>query len=106
VGKYRAGAVSGVSFGVACFAILAGGPWSRFSQVGWQYLAGAALGGLIAFIAATVVHGRRDGSGGTTGALASVAFGWVAAIVAFMVAFACYLLALFILLITSSKVSG
>jgi hypothetical protein len=79
-GKYQAGAVSGISFAVACLAFLAGGPWSQFRHSGGLYTAGAVPGSLAAFTAATVMHGRRGGHGGATRALASMAFGWATAI--------------------------
>jgi hypothetical protein len=80
VGKYQAGAVSGISFAVACFAFLAGGPWSQFRHSGGLYIAGAVLGGLAAFTSATVMHGRRGGRSDASRALGSMAFGWAAAI--------------------------
>jgi hypothetical protein len=101
VGRYQAGAVSGASFAVACLASVAGGPWSRFTPIGWAYVAGAVLGVLVAFIAATVMHGRRGGSGGMTRALASVAFGWAAAIAVVIFAVASYVLVVIALLVLS-----
>ncbi|TVZ01034.1 hypothetical protein EAS64_32485 [Trebonia kvetii] len=83
--KYRAGAVSGTSFALACCLAVAG---SRWRESGAVYVAGVALGGLVAFIAATRMHGRRGGPGGA--ALASAAFGWAAAIAAVIFAVATY----------------
>ena len=57
VGKYRAGAIGGISFALACFAVLAGGP----------------------SIATTVIHGRQGSPGGVGRALGSVALGWATA---------------------------
>lgn len=107
MGRYQAGALSGISFALACFACLGGGPWSRFYSSGWLYVAGAALGGLVAFIATTVMHSRRGGSTGTTRALASMAFGWAAAIAGVIFAVASYVLVVVVLLVLSgSPVTG
>ena len=106
MGRYQAGAVSGASFAVACLAALAGGPWSRITPIGWAYVAGAVLGVLVAFIAATVIHGRRGGSGGMTRALASVAFGWAAAIAIVIFAVASYVLVVIVLVLSGAPVTG
>jgi hypothetical protein len=66
---------------------VAGSRWRQSTDV---YVAGAALGGLVAFIAATRMHGRRGGPGGASRALASAAFGWAAAIAAVIFAVATY----------------
>ena len=84
--KYRAGAVSGTSFALACCIAVAGSRWRESGEV---YVAGVALGGLDAFIAATWMHGRRGGPGASR-ALASAAFGWAAAIAAVIFAVATY----------------
>jgi hypothetical protein len=73
MGKYRAGAVSGISFALACLACLGSGPWSHWRASGGMYIAGAMLGGLAAFITTSVRHARRSTSRGTTGALAEPA---------------------------------
>jgi hypothetical protein len=101
VGKYQAGAVSGISFAVACFAFLAGGPWSQFRSSG-LYIAGAVLGGLVAFTAATVMHGRRGGRGDASRALASMAFGWATAIAGVILAW----IALYVLVAVLLSRSG
>ncbi len=85
--KYRAGAVSGTSFALAWFIAVAGSRWRESGDV---YVAGVALGGLVAFTAATRMHGRRGGPGGASRALASAAFGWAAAIAAVIFAVAAY----------------
>ena len=85
--KYQTGAVSGTSFALACCIAVAGSRWRESADV---YVAGVALGGLVAFIAATRIHGRRGGTGGANRALASAAFGWAAAIVAVMFTVATY----------------
>jgi hypothetical protein len=93
MGKYQAGAASGASFALACFAFLAGGPWSRFHTSGGLYVAGAALGGFVAFTAATLMHGRRGRPGSATRALASMAFGWataIAGVILAWIALTCY----------------
>jgi hypothetical protein len=87
VSKYQAGAVSGTSFTLACCIAVASSRWRESGDV---YVAGAALGGLVAFIAATRMHGRRSGPGGARRALASAAFGWAAAIAAVIFAVATY----------------
>ena len=97
MGRYQAGAVSCISFALACFACLGGGPWSHLHSIGGAYVAGAVLGGLVAFIATTVMHGRRGGSSGTTRALASMAFGWAAGIAAAILAVASYVLVVVVL---------
>jgi hypothetical protein len=102
MGKYQAGAASGASFALACFAFLAGGPWSRFHESGGVYFAGAALGGLVAFTAATLMHGRRVRPGSAPSALASMAFGWTAAIAGVILAW----MALWVLLAALFAVSG
>ena len=102
VGKYQAGAVSGISFAVACFAFLAGGPWSQFRSSGGLYIAGAVLGGLVAFTAATVMHGRRGGRGDASRALASMAFGWATAIAGVILAW----IALYVLVAVLLSRSG
>lgn len=84
--KYRAGAVSGTSFALACCIAIAGSRWRESGDV---YAAGVALGGLVAFIAATRMHGRRSGPGASR-VLASAAFGWAAAIAAVIFAVATY----------------
>jgi hypothetical protein len=84
VSKYRAGAVSGTSFALACCIAVAGSRWRESGDV---YVAGVTLGGLVAFIAATWMHGRRGGPGAGR-ALASAAFGWAAAIAAVIFAVA------------------
>lgn len=98
MGRYRAGAVSGISVALACFACLAGGPWSRWHESGRLYVAGAVLDGLVAFIAATWMYGRRGGSSAASRALSSMAFGWAAAVAGVIFAFVAYLLVLFVLL--------
>jgi hypothetical protein len=102
LGKYQAGAVSGISFAVACLAFLAGGPWSQFRSSGGLYVTGAVLGGLIAFTAATVMHGRRGGRGDASRALASMAFGWVTAITGVILAW----IALYVLVAALLSRSG
>ena len=82
--KYLSGTVSGISFALAFFCILAGGPWGHLSRSGESYVESAALGGLLAFAVTTVIHGRRIRHGGTGGAasvLASIALGWVLTVI-------------------------
>ena len=103
MGKYRAGAVSGISFALACFAFLAGGPWSRVREEAAGYAAAAVLGGLIAFIAAAIMHGRRGGPSGASRALGSMAFGWAVAIAGVILAWiALYVLVSVLFSISSS----
>jgi hypothetical protein len=87
VSKHRAGVVSGTSFALACCIAVADSRWRESGDV---YVAGAVLGGLVAFIAATWMHGRRGGPGGPSRALAIAAFGWAAAIAAVIFAVATY----------------
>jgi hypothetical protein len=87
VSKYQVGAVSGTSFALACCIAVAGSRWRESGDV---YVACAALGGLVAFIAVARMHGRRGGPGGASRALASAAFGWAAAIAAGIFAVATY----------------
>ena len=102
MGKYQAGAASGASFALACFAFLAGGPWSRFHESGGLYIAGAVLGGLVAFTAATLMHGRRRRPGSAPKVLASMAFGWTTAIAGVILAW----IALYVLFTVLLAASG
>jgi hypothetical protein len=65
------------------------------------------LGVPAAFIAATVMHGRRGGSAGLTRALASVAFGWAAAAAVVVLAIVAYVLvAIALLALSGAPVTG
>ena len=87
MGKYRAGALSGASFAVACCVAVAASRWRGSAD---PYLVIAALGGLVAFTVTTRMHGRRGAPGGAGRALVSTAFGWAAAIAALTGALAVY----------------
>jgi hypothetical protein len=106
VNKYLCETVSGISFAVAFFCILAGSSWGQFSRS----VGSAALGGLLAFAVTTVIHGRRirhGGAGGAASVLASIALGWVLTVIIGFMAFIVLLNVLwFVVLPFSGHVTG